>query len=92
MAGTAAVVISTSRPDKYERYLADVFLVGVAGPLKGEGSKLKDQGTDQATAGSDLQLSTFNSQPRADGTAIFLNNALLGGGFAVRYDGGAKEE
>jgi len=76
------VIISTTKPDKYDRYLADVFI----GQLKGESSKLKD------SDGSDLQLSTFNSQLGADRTVVFLNNALLSAGHAIRYDGGAKEE
>lgn len=48
------VTISTTKPDKYDRYLADVFV----GPSRGEGPKLKD------SSGSDFQLSTLNSQPR----------------------------
>jgi endonuclease YncB( thermonuclease family) len=49
------VVVGTTKPDKYDRYLADVFV----------------------------------GQPKAE---LFLNNALLEAGHAVRYDGGAKEE
>ena len=55
-AGDEAIV-STRRPDKYDRYLADVFV----------------------------------GEPGAE-NEVFLNNALLAGGYAVRYDGGAKEE
>ena len=59
------VVISTTKPDKYERYLADVFIA--------QGSGDRGQATE------------------TDGE-IFLNNALLEGGYAVRYDGvGPKE-
>lgn len=60
-----AVVMSTTKPDKYDRYLADVFI-----------------GRSQAES----------SERRADGAWLFLNNALLQNGHAVRYDGGAKEE
>ena len=60
------VVISTSKPDKYDRYLADVFLVGA---------------TDQPSVAL-----------AKEGAELFLNNALLEGGHAVRYEGGAKEE
>ena len=59
---TTAVTINTSKPDKYDRYLADVFLEG-----------------------DFSQLSAFNSQPAADG-GLFLNNALLENGHAVRKD------
>jgi endonuclease YncB( thermonuclease family) len=58
------VIISTTKPDKYDRYLADVFAV-----------------TKRGAEGA---------EPRA-AEEIFLNNSLLEGGYAVRYDGGAKE-
>ena len=80
------VIISTTKPDKYDRYLADVFI----GQLKGERMKLKDGASDLSPAGSVSQLSTFNSQLRV--APVFLNNALLQSGHAVPYDGGAKEE
>ena len=50
------IILRTTKPDKYDRYLADVFL-----------------------------------RPPGGGDELFLNNALLAGGYAVRYDGGAKE-
>ena len=59
VAKTTAVIINTTKPDKYDRYLADVFL-GVA---------------------SDLGRGTTGSQQE-----IFLNNALLENGHAVRKD------
>jgi hypothetical protein len=52
--------------------------------LKGESPKVKDP------TGSISQLSTLNSQLRE--APVFLNNALLENGHAVRYNGGAKEE
>ncbi len=55
-AGTA-VVVSTTKPDKYDRYLADVFIGATSG---GE-------------AGATME-------------AVFLNNALLEHGHAVRKD------
>jgi len=61
------VVVSTTKPDKYDRYLADVFL---------------------RPAASD-QLKADRFEPDAE---IFLNNALLEAGHAVRYEGvGPKE-
>jgi len=68
------VIICTTKPDKYDRYLADVFM-----------GKFKN------SADSDLQLSIFNAQLGANGTVVYLNNALLENGHAARYDGGAKE-
>ena len=57
------VVLSTTKPDKYDRYLADVFLQ----PAMDEKRETEDP-------------------------EIFLNNALLENGHAVRYDGvGPKE-
>ena len=74
------VIVSTSKPDKYDRYLADVFIR----QLRVESSELSDRGSAKAS-----QPSALNSQPAAE---LFLNNALLENGHAVRYDGGAKEE
>ncbi len=56
------VVLSTIKPDKYDRYLADVFLRPAASE----------------------KLEAENLEPK---TEIFLNNALLENGHAVRYDG-----
>ncbi|MBP9913812.1 MAG: thermonuclease family protein [Opitutaceae bacterium] len=55
VARTTAVTINTTKPDKYDRYLADVFLIG---PFS-EASPLEE---------------------------IYLNNALLENGQAVRKD------
>lgn len=66
------VIVCTTKPDKYDRYLADVFVAADATKLPAP------------------QLSTFNAQPSATGTAVFLNNALLIAGHAVPYDGGTK--
>ena len=57
------VTICTTKPDKYDRYLADVFLQ-VAGAATGSTGSLQ-AGTGQAEE-------------------IFLNNALLQNGHAVR--------
>jgi hypothetical protein len=79
IAAAESVIICTSKPDKYDRYLAGVFLVGVADEkLKGESPKLKDS-ESKGSSGSDLQLSTLNSH-------LFLNNHLLENGFAERKD------
>ena len=56
-ARTSAVTIRTSKPDKYDRYLADVF-------LKVTGENEPEPGEDE----------------------VFLNNALLENGQAVRKD------
>lgn len=56
VATATAVVINTTKPDKYDRYLADVFVGG----LRAESPELRDE--------------------------IFLNNALLENGHAVRKD------
>ncbi len=58
LAKTIAIVISTSKPDKYDRYLADVFLQPASGPR--------------------------GQLPAAE--EVFLNNALLANGYAVRKD------
>jgi hypothetical protein len=76
------VITCTTKPDRYDRYLADVFIC----QLNGDSLKVKD------SAGSEAQRSTFNSELGASGTAVFLNNAFLENGHGVRYDGGAKEE
>lgn len=57
VAKSTAVVINTTKPDKFDRYLADVFLEPM---LRAERSALRDE--------------------------IFLNNALLENGHAVRKD------
>ncbi len=72
------VIISTTKPDKYDRYLADVFIR----QAMGQGSEAKGQ--DEAD-----HPSPITSHP--EGFA-FLNNALLSAGHAIRYDGGTKEE
>jgi endonuclease YncB( thermonuclease family) len=68
-----AVIVSTTKPDKYDRYLADVFVTA---------STAQNSEGRNGTSGSALS-------PDAD--RIFLNNALLSDGHAIRYDGGAKE-
>jgi endonuclease YncB( thermonuclease family) len=66
------VILSTTKPDKYDRSLADVFVRGKAEKLRAEASELRDR-----TA--------------ANGGEVFLNNALLENGHAVRYEGGPKD-
>ncbi len=66
------VIVSTTKPDKYDRYLADVF-IGESRDVAG----LVEPGPGSTTPAT---------------TEIFLNNALLESGHAIRYDGGAKEE
>lgn len=73
------VIVSTTKPDKYDRYLADVFLVE---------SRAKSLASEDRPSRS--PLSTPSSDLGASPT--FLNNALLAAGHAIRYDGGAKEE
>lgn len=61
LAKTVSITINTTKPDKYDRYLADVFLEG-----------------------DFSQLSALNSQPSE--APLFLNNALLENGQAMRKD------
>ena len=68
------VTVCTTKPDKYDRYLADVFVR----PGRGQGSA--------GQAESDY-ASPITSHPEG---FVFLNNALLTGGYAVPYDGGEK--
>ena len=61
------IVLTTTKPDKYDRYLADVFLaLPSAAPAKNGGD-----GADEW---------------------VFLNNALLQQGHAVRSDGSAPQD
>jgi len=62
-ARTTAVVIHTTKPDKYDRYLAEVFL-----------------------------RVTGDTSPVPATPEIFLNNALLENGHAVRYDGEGQKD
>ena len=77
------MIISTTKPDKYDRYLADVFIREL---------RAKSSEWSARTPAPVSQLSTLNAQPGANGPSAFLNNALLEAGHAIRYDGGAKEE
>jgi endonuclease YncB( thermonuclease family) len=61
VAKSTAVVINTTKPDKFDRYLADVFL--------------------RSTVSDKLKAESL--EPEAE---IFLNNALLENGHAVRKD------
>lgn len=70
--------MSTTKPDKYDRYLADVF-VGQTGST--------ELGAESSTPAADSNSSLVTSH-----SSLFLNNALLEAGHAVRYDGGTKEE
>lgn len=74
------VIVCTTKPDKYDRYLADVFI----GESRAESSESRDRN-------SGAQLSALSSQLGAPGT-VFLNNELLRAGHAFRYDGGGKEK
>jgi hypothetical protein len=70
-----SVTIYTSKADKYDRYLADVFLIGVAD------EKLKGvAGVGEPGPGSATPATTMREAP------IFLNNHLLENGFAERKD------
>jgi endonuclease YncB( thermonuclease family) len=71
MTKTTAIVINTTKPDKYDRYLADVFLVGDFFQLLAASQRSEDG-------------STLNAQP--SNAPLFLNNALLSNGHAVRKD------
>jgi len=71
LAKTTAIIINTTKPDKYERYLADVFLVGPWTDVAG----LVEPGPGSATPAT---------VPRE--MTLFLNNALLEQGHAVRKD------
>ena len=80
------VIVTTTKPDKYDRYLADVFLVSPAVPSKDESPQLKASALDPAQTPPVPQLSPLNSQPDPDRTVVFLNNALLQNAHAVRMD------
>ena len=80
------VIVTTTKPDKYDRYLADVFLVSAAVPSKDESPQLKASALDPAQTPPVPQLSPLNSQPDPDRTVVFLNNALLQNAHAVRMD------
>jgi endonuclease YncB( thermonuclease family) len=73
------VIVCTTKPDKYERYLADVFV---------RESRAQSLESKDRTSGSPLPA--LGSQLGA--APIFLNNLLLSARHAIRYDGGAKEE
>lgn len=85
------MIFSTITPDKYDRYLADVF---VATKLRAESLELRAQSGSQhlVSAKRSEDRSTLNSQLGASGTVVFLNNALLASGHTTRYDGGARAE
>ncbi len=72
------MIVCTTKPDKYDWYLADAFIRQAIG----QGSEAKGQ--DEAH-----HPSPITSHP--EGFA-FLNNSLLAVGHAIRYDGGAKEQ
>ncbi len=72
MAKTTAITINTTKPDKYDRYLADVFL-----ELSDQLSAISSQPSIRSTAGADRRSLTAD---------CFLNNALLENGHAVRKD------
>jgi endonuclease YncB( thermonuclease family) len=71
------VTLCSTKPDKYDRYLADVFVPRVIG----HGPEVKGQ--DYA---DNLSPLTFHPE-----NFVFLKNALLSSGHAVPYDGGAKK-
>jgi len=71
LAKTTAIIINTTKPDKYERYLADVFLVGPWTDAAG----LVEPGPGSATPAATSR-----------DALLFLNNALLENGHAVRKD------
>ena len=77
------VIVSTTKPDKYDRYLADVFV----GQLKGESSKLKDEASDQARTGSGSQLSTSGSSQLPEQSAA---QGRTCGALRRRGEGGVK--
>jgi micrococcal nuclease len=91
------VIISTAKPDKYDRYLADVFVRqsrarSFESRDRAPASQLESSSQLLAASKRSEDGSPFNFQPAANGSVLFLNNALLESGHAVRYDGGAKEE
>ena len=74
VANAESVTICTTKPDKYDRYLADVFV-----------GRTKDQGQETSVAPIS-QPSALTSQLHAEGVAVFLNNVLLENAHAVRKD------
>ena len=71
------VIVCTTKPDKYDRYLADVFAGGTDAPE--DAADFPENNSSLVTGHSSHSL-------------VFLNNALLETGHAIRYEGGAKEE
>jgi hypothetical protein len=78
----AMITIATTKPDKYDRYLADVFVGGSRAGSPESGAQ-----TQSGQPGSGSQPSTLNAQLLADGEFVFLNNALLEHGHARPHDG-----
>ena len=76
------VIVCTTKPDKYDRYLADVFVTRDRAPklsaISSQPSAKSDSETDRRSLSAE--------------SSFFLNNALLSAGHAIRYDGGAKED
>jgi len=65
---------------KYDRYLADVSVRAVSDKLKA---------VSPGQESTENEPKAYSLEPTA---ALFLNNALLSAGHAIRYDDGAKEE
>ena len=77
VAQTTAVTINTTKSDKYDRYLADVFLQ----LEKGERSGVMADGVKEPGPGSATPATVLAATGE-----VFLNNALLENGQAVRKD------
>lgn len=71
------VVITITKPDKYDRYLADVFLLG----LKDDNSAVTPR--SELTALSSSATASDNSSQVTSHSSLFLNNSLLANGHAV---------
>lgn len=80
------VTVCTTKPDKYDRYLADVFV----GESRAESPESRDRNSSAQLSALGSPLTADRSPLTAEGPT-FLNNALLSSGHAIRYDGGAKE-
>ncbi len=74
-----SVTITTTKPDKWDRYLCDVFII--LSPLWGEGGRRPDE----------VRPEDLSSEASAK-EELFLNNLLLENGHARRYDNVKPED
>jgi hypothetical protein len=66
---TTAITINTTKPDKYDRYLADVFLAGFADQkLRAESPEAQDEiYLNKCTEQKEMSVKNYCANPRAPG-------------------------